>query len=129
MKRSRVRRASRQLLRLCAVDGALNEARVREVAQRIVSSGRRDALAILVDFRRLVKLDRDRHTAVVESASPLPSDMRDEVRAGLTRIYGTGLDTRFGQDPALIGGMRIRVGSDLYDGSVRARLQALEARL
>ena len=76
-----------------------------------------------------MRLERDRHTAVVESAAPLAGSVRDTVQAGLTRVYGRGLETSFGQNPALIGGMRIKVGSDVYDGSVRARLAALEARL
>ncbi len=41
----------------------------------------------------------------------------------------TDLETSFEQNAALIGGVRIKVGSDVYDGSVRARLAALEARL
>ena len=48
------------------------------------------------------------------------------IEAGLTRRYGPGLSTAFVQRPALIGGMRIQVGSDVYDGSVRAGLAALE---
>ena len=86
-------------------------------------------IGILTEFRRLVRLERDRHTALVESASPLPLDVREGVHAALLRLYGSGVDTSFAQNPALIGGMRIRVGSDVYDGSVRARLAAFEARL
>ena len=59
----------------------------------------------------------------------LPTTCATTSRAGLARVYGHGLDTSFEINPALIGGMRIRVGSDVYDGSVRARLAALEARL
>ena len=55
--------------------------------------------------------------------------IRAEVQAGLTRVYGTGLETRFGENPSLIGGLRITVGSDVYDSSVRAKLADLEARL
>ena len=84
---------------------------------------------MLSDFRRMVGLDCDRHRASVESATSLANDVREDVRAGLARIYGPGLETSFAQNPALIGGMRIRVGSDVYDGSVRARLAAIEARL
>ena len=68
-----------------------------------------------------MRLDRDRHTAIVESAAPLAGSVRDDVQAGLARIYGPGLETSFGENPALIGGMRIKVGSDVYDGSVRAQ--------
>ena len=50
---------------------SLDEGRARQVAQRIAASRHRGALAILSDFQRLVRLDRDRHTAVVESAAPL----------------------------------------------------------
>jgi F-type H+-transporting ATPase subunit delta len=39
--------------------------------------------------------------------------------------YGPGLTTSFVENPELIGGMRIQVGCDVYDGSVRARLEAL----
>ena len=86
-------------------------------------------MSVLTAFERLVRLYRDRHTAFVESAVPLSGDMRDGVRAGLTRVYGPALEASFGDDPALIGGIRIKVGSDVYDGSVRSRLAALAARL
>ena len=55
--------------------------------------------------------------------------MRKEVQADLARTYGSGIETVFAVDPALIGGMRIKVGSDVYDASVRAKLASLEARL
>jgi F-type H+-transporting ATPase subunit delta len=130
MKASKsVKRAARQLFRLCHFDGVLDEGRVRQVTERIATSRRRGALPILSDLQRLVRLDRDRHTAVVESATPLVGSVREGIQAGLARIYGPGLETSFEQNPALIGGMRIKVGSDVYDGSVRMRLAALEARL
>jgi F-type H+-transporting ATPase subunit delta len=125
----KVTRAARQLFRLCLVDGRLDAGRAREVAQRIASSKRRGAFRILSDFHRLVRLDRERHTALVESATPLAGSLREGIQAGLARAYGSGLEASFEQNAALIGGMRIKVGSDVYDGSVRGRLAALEARL
>ena len=130
MKASRTtRRAARRLFRLCRVDGRLDAERVRLVATRIAASGRRGTLAMLGQLLRLVRLDRDGHRAIVESATLLPDDLRVDVESGLARLYGQGLDTSFEINPRLIGGMRIRVGSDVYDASVRAKLAALEARL
>ena len=122
-------RAARRLYRLCLIDGRLDESRVRQVARRLGASRRRGSIAVLSSLRRMVKLDRDRHRAVVETATSLPDDLRDEVQASLARLYGSGLATSFETSPDLIGGMRIRVGSDVYDGSVRARLAAIESRL
>ena len=125
----RARRTARHLFRLCVVGGALDAGRVRQVAGRVAASGRRGALAVLSDFRRMVRLERDRHKAVIESATPLADDLRKDVTTNLARMYGTGLDTSFEENPALIAGMRIRVGSDVYDGSVRARLASIDAGL
>ena len=84
----------------------------------------------LGDFRsatfELHRSEIARRTATVESAAPLPPDLQAGIEAGLKRRYGPGLSTAFAHDPALIGGMRIQVGSDVYDGSVRAGLEALE---
>jgi F-type H+-transporting ATPase subunit delta len=125
----RTRRAARKFYRLCLVDGRPDAGRVRRVVERIVASKQRGTIAILSDLLRLVRLDRDRYRAVVETAAALPDEMRRDVQTGLDRAYGQGLETSFALNPNLIGGMRIRVGSDVYDGSVRARLAALEARL
>jgi F-type H+-transporting ATPase subunit delta len=107
----------------------LDESRARQVAGRIAGSKRRGAIPVLMEFRRMVRLDSDRRRASVESATLLADDLRDTVREGLARVYGPGLETSFAQNPDLIGGMRIRVGSDVYDGSVRARLAAIASRL
>jgi F-type H+-transporting ATPase subunit delta len=124
----KVKRAARRLHRVCVVGGVLDEARARQVAQRVAESGRYGSLAILWQFLRLVRLDLQRRIAIVESAVPLPGDVRDGVRDSLSNTYGSGLATSFAVNPALIAGMRIKVGSDVFDGSVRARLAAIEAR-
>jgi len=66
------------------------------------------------------------HTADVESATALAPDLRANIRVSLARAYGSKISTSFAESPALIGGIRIRVGSDVYDGSVKAGLAALE---
>ena len=125
----KARRQAKQLFRLCLVNGLLDESRLRQVVQRVAGAGCRDGPAVLAHFLRLVRLDRVQHTARIESAVPLPADMQHGIEADLTHRYGPGLTTAFANRPALLGGMRIQVGSDVYDGSVLARLAALEKRL
>ena len=127
MKTSKqTKRDAKRLFRTCLVNGLLDESRTRQVVQRIIESKRRGDLALLSHFRRLVKLEHARHTAEVESAVPVPADLRASIQAGLARAYGPGISASFVHNPGLIGGMRIKVGNDVYDGSVRARLAALE---
>ena len=127
MKTTRqIKREAKRLFRLCLVNGLLDEGCTRNVVQRVIGDKRRGGLALLSHFQRLVRLDCARHTAEVESAMPLPADLRARIEVGLARIYGPGIGASFAHNPGLIGGMRIKVGSDVYDGSVRARLAALE---
>jgi len=125
----RAKREARRLFRLCLVNGMLEEPRVGYVVQRVVAAGRDDGRAVLAHFRRLVRLELAQHTAIVESATRLPANLEASIETGLRRRYGPGLTTAFAQRPALIGGMRIQVGSDVFDGSVRAGLSALEKSL
>ena len=120
------KREAKQLFRCCLTDGLLDENRARQVLRRVVEAKPRGYMAILSHFERLVKLEIARRTAKVESAAPLPEDLQAKVRSALGRVYGPGLNLSFGHNAALIGGMRIKVGSDVYDGSVQARLAALQ---
>lgn len=120
------RREAKELFRSCQVNGLLDESRVRQAVSRVLELKPRGHVGLLHYFVRLVKLDLDRRTARVESAVPLPGDQSAAVQANLGRLYGAGLTTAFAANPALIGGMRIRVGSDVYDGSVQGRLESLK---
>jgi len=121
-----VRREAKHLFRLCLVNESLDETRARQVLKRVLDSKRRGCLALGAYFGRLVKLELARHAATVESATRLPPNFEANVQAGLENVYGSRIITSFVHNPALIGGMRIKVGSDVYDGSVKARLTALE---
>ena len=129
MKASRrIRRESRRLFRACLVDGRLDEARLRRVARRVAQAGRRGTLPLLSHLHRMARQEQRRHRAVVESATALSPEARAGVEAGIARAYGPGMHFSFAENPELIAGMRIQVSSDVYDGSVRAALSALEAR-
>jgi F-type H+-transporting ATPase subunit delta len=126
--RKQAMREARQLFRLCLVNGRLDEGRILKVVQSVIELRRRGYLTLLGYFRRLVKLDRAQHTASVETAEPVPEDLRTHVQSDLERAYGPGLSTRFVLNPELIGGMRVQVGSDVYDGSVQAGIAELKRR-
>jgi F-type H+-transporting ATPase subunit delta len=113
------------LFRDCIVNGVLDENRVRNVVGKVAQMKPRGYIEILSHFHRLVKLELERRTARVESAVPLPPDIQAEVTSKLGKLYGQGLNISFAQNPALLGGLRIKVGSDVYDGSVQARLDGL----
>jgi F-type H+-transporting ATPase subunit delta len=115
-----------QLFRLCKRNGLLDEGRVRQAVRALIAAGYRESPAILAHFLRLVRLDCQQHTARIESAAPLPDDLRAQVEARLKQIYGQGLIMDFVEQPSLIGGLRIRVGSNVYDSSVLGRLAAME---
>jgi F-type H+-transporting ATPase subunit delta len=55
--------------------------------------------------------------------------MTKQLTASLRAKYGKDLSTEFKVSPELLGGLRIKVGSDVIDGSVRERLHRLEAEL
>ena len=118
-------REARQLFRSCQVGGQLDESRVRQGVKLLAEKKPRGYVEILSRLHRLVKLDVDRRTARVESATPLAADQQSQVAAQLTKVYGAGLSLSFATDAALLGGLRIQVGSDLFDGSVKTRLDKL----
>jgi F-type H+-transporting ATPase subunit delta len=120
------RRDAKQLFRSCRVNGLLDEARVRQVVQQVIATKPRGYIAILSHFQRLLKLDLDRRTARVESPVPLAESQQASIKANLNRRYGDGLIFAFTQNSGLIGGLRVQIGSDVFDGSVEARLAGLE---
>lgn len=123
------RRTSRQLFRACMTGGKLDEARVRTVVSSVSQSKPRSYIAILDSFARLVANEVDRQSATVESATALGANVQSELQDSLSKKYGRALNLTFQVKPELLGGIRIKVGSDVWDGSVKARLEGLAASL
>jgi F-type H+-transporting ATPase subunit delta len=119
-------RDARQLFRSCHVNGLLDENRVRQTVTLLSTQKPRGYVGILSRLHRLVKMDLEQHAARVESATPLTPELQANVTGEIKKKYGAGVSISFARNPALIGGLRIQVGSDLYDGSVKMRLQKLE---
>jgi F-type H+-transporting ATPase subunit delta len=113
------RRDAKSLFQTCKVNGLLDDSRARQAVSAVIAQKPRGYVAILHHFQRLVKLDLDRRTARVENAVETPPELMNSIRANLERRYGSGLNISFGINPGLI----------VYDGSVKARLEALKSSL
>ena len=123
------RRTSRQLFRVCMVDGKLDENRVRSVVEQVTAGKPRGYLAILEAFAGQVRAEVERQRAIVECATELDGHLKDQLKSSLSKKYGRDLELEFVSKPELLGGVRVRVGSDVWDGSVKARLESLKAQL
>lgn len=134
-------------LRTALESPAISPARKRAVVGRIadrldVSKITRNFLFVLIDHRRTAALPEiveafetflDERLgfarADVTSAQELNEGQRAELARQLSALTGKQVKPRYTVAPELIGGVVARVGSTVYDGSVRGRLQALERRL
>jgi F-type H+-transporting ATPase subunit delta len=119
-------REARQLFRSCFVNGLLDENRARLAVSLLVEKKPRGYVEILSRLHRLVKLELARRNVRVENAVETSPAQVENIRVSLEKQYGAGLNIQHSVNPQLIGGMRIQVGSDLYDGSVKTRLEKLE---
>lgn len=119
------KRIARRLFRFCFTDEVFDEAKARAMFEAIVRQKPRHYVAVLTVFQRLVRLEVARNTANVESATELAADERANVQQRLQQVYHRPLATAFRVNAGLIGGLRITVGSDVWDGSVKNRLENL----
>ena len=122
------RREAKALFRSTFRDGAMDDDRVRQVIKQVLELKPRGYLVILEHFKRLVKREVDRRIARVESAVALSPEQQAGVSSSLERMYGKGLVISFEQNSSLIGGLRVKVGSDVYHGTIAGRLEQLEQK-
>ena len=119
------RRLAKQLFKSCQVDDRLNADRVRKAVSLLIEQKPRGYFGILQNLQRLVKLDEASRSARVESAVALGQAQQQDVRNSLKRLKGGDVTVVFATNPDLIGGMRVKIGDDVYDGSVKTRLASL----
>jgi F-type H+-transporting ATPase subunit delta len=124
-----IRRLSRNLVRASFVDGALDRAKINSLVQSIIEKKPRNYIQLLENYQRLLRLEVEKRRATIESASELDPEAGRQIVAGLERKYSPGLTTELVVNPALLGGVRVRVGSDVWDSSVRNRLERLQQTL
>ncbi len=118
-------RSSRQLIRLVTRDGSIDESMAKTIVQKVATEKPRHYLGILSSFQRMLRLEFEKRQAVVESAEPLSPVEQDGVLSNLRSKHGADVRAEFKITPELLGGLRIKLGSTVWDGSVRARLDAL----
>ena len=121
-----IRRLSRELLRASFTDGQLDPGKIGGLIESVIAKKPRNYIAVLEHYKRLLRLEVEKRHARIESASELAYEVRGQIAHDLERKYGAGLTTEFSINAELLGGLRVRVGSDVWDGSVRGRLARLQ---
>ncbi len=119
------RRFAKQLFKSCQVNGRLDADRTQKAVQLLIEQKPRGYFGILQHMQRLVKLEEASRTARVESAVALGQAQQQDVRDSLNRLKGADVTVEFAENPRLIGGMRVKIGDDVFDGSVKTRLTGL----
>jgi F-type H+-transporting ATPase subunit delta len=112
-----------------ALPGGLN-GEIRKFLGTLMEAGQLDQLdAISLEFDRLVQRRVARRRARVTSAVPLTADERAALRTKVVERFGTDLEFEFKVDASLIGGVHLRVGDQVIDGSVAGKLASLRDHL
>ena len=124
-----IRQLSREMLRASFTDGQLDRGKIASLVQSLVTKRPRHFIDILQNYKRLLRLEIEKRHARIESATQLTPKAAFDIGARLKRKYGEDLTTEFVVDPTLLGGIRVRVGSDVWDGTLRNRLERLQQEL
>jgi len=124
-----IRQLSRTLVRDSHVDGALDRDRINSIVRTIIEKKPRNYIQLLKNYQRLLRLEVEKRRATIESAAELDPEAGRQIVVSLEQKYGPGLATEYVINPALLGGVRVRVGNDVWDSSVRNRLERLQQEL
>lgn len=104
------------------LDGKVRPASLRLVGLALRGFGGRGFDASLSRLVELAAARRDRQVAYVTTAAPLNDAEEERLAARLTELYGRQISLKVDVDPSVVGGVKVQVGADLYDGTVSRRL-------
>jgi F-type H+-transporting ATPase subunit delta len=121
-----------------AKHGVIEKLAARLGASKII----RNFLFIMIDNQRTTLLPQMLETfqlvlqqrqgvaeASVISATALNDAQKSQLQQSLEKLSGKKIQAKYSQDPALLGGVQVRIGDTIYDGSLRNRLNQMRARL
>jgi F-type H+-transporting ATPase subunit delta len=120
------RKVSGMLFRNSFTEGKLDKEKISHMVETLLAEKPRHYVDALKDYQRLIRLETEKRHAVIESATQLNSALANQIVTNLRRRYGEDLTTEFRTNPDLLGGLRIRIGDDVWDGSVKNRLHKLQ---
>jgi F-type H+-transporting ATPase subunit delta len=116
---------AKQLFRLSLVNGEVSAERVAGVLEYVEKHRPAHPHAVLSAYRRLIATELARSEAVVEHAGAIPPATLDAIAANLARKTSRKVTITTKRNDALLAGVRIRLGDDLYESSVAGQLQTL----
>ena len=123
------RKGARTLFGAVQTAGRLDQTKVRAVLASLVEKHPSGSAEILHEFHRLVRLKLESHAAFVESAQALGASEVAVIEQSMRARFGQETTFSYAVNPELIAGIRVRIGSDVYDASVRERLNRLKVEL
>ncbi len=122
-----INQLAKQLYKLSFENGALSADRVSGVLAYVEKHRPAHTLAVLQAYQRLVAAEVARGQAVIEHAGPANQASLDAIAAALSQKYGRPVAAIAKRNDALLAGLRVRVGDDVYESSVAGQLAALGA--
>ncbi len=116
---------ARQLFKLSLADGAVSAERVEGVLAYVDKHRPANPVMVLRAYHRLVATELAKSIAVVEYAGSVDDALLATIAASMSKKYGRAVTAAGRPNAALLAGLRVHVGDDIYEASVAGQLSAL----
>ena len=124
---AKIRAYAKQLVQLSLVDGRVSAEQVAGVLNYLEKNPPAQPQAVLQAYRSLIATELAKGEARIEHAGPVGADSLSAIAASLGKRYGRPVTAVATPNPALLAGLRVRIGDDVYESSVAGQLAALSA--
>ena len=118
---------ARQLFKLSVVDGVVSAGRVSGVLEYVEKNRPANPVMVLRAYARFIAAELAKGDAVVEHAGAIPAPTLAAIAAAMTKKYGRPVTATAKPNAALLAGLRVQVGDDVYESSVAGQLATLAA--
>jgi F-type H+-transporting ATPase subunit delta len=122
-----IQQLARQLFKLSFTDGRLSSEQVAGVLAYVEKAHATNAVAILKIYQRLIATEVAKGIAVVEHSGPVSESVLASIASSLSQRYSRPVTASAKANPALLAGLRVRIGDDIYESSVSGQLAALSS--
>ena len=119
----------RRIFRLCLENGVLNEKKLSKVVQLLSKNSERQSRSLLLGISKAFRHYSSEKTALIISANDLINSEKKMIMQKIKEDYGSHFNVDFKVDPRLLGGLKIQIGDNVWDGSLLGKVNQLGENL